>query len=168
MSEQPIQAMPDDEGLLAQAALLAGAVVAVIRHSGRHGTQQEFVALITGLEAAQRQYPNNELVQRTLTDDVRTRANQYARDYATPPSKKDAQDFKLSAVNRAGQAADWLAQNAPADAAHEWKHAVLAMCKTVAEAGKESGFFGMGVEPVDEFETGVIAELRRALRYESA
>lgn len=168
MAGQSTQAIPDDNGLLARAALLAGALVAVIRHSGRHGTQREFDALVMGLDAAKTQYPGNELVQRTLTNDVRDRANQYAREYATAPSQKDAQDFKLSALNRAGQAADWLDQNAPAEVAREWKQAVLAMCQTVAEAGKEKGFFGIGVDPVDEFETGVIEELRRALRYADA
>ncbi len=163
----PAGSIPDDDGLLSQAALLAGATVAVIRHSGEHGTQQEFVALITGLEAAQTKYPHNELLQRTLNAQVRERADDYARTYATPPSQRDAQDFKMSALNRAAQAADWLEENAPADVAAEWKHAVLAMCRTVAEAGKESGVLGIGGDSVDDFEAGVLGELRRALRYDA-
>ncbi len=42
----------DDGGLLAQAAALAGATVAIVKHSGKQGTQQEFTALVDALAAA--------------------------------------------------------------------------------------------------------------------
>jgi hypothetical protein len=52
-----------DGGLLAQAAALAGGTVAIVKHSGRRGTHQEFTALVQGLEEAALEYPDNVYVQ---------------------------------------------------------------------------------------------------------
>jgi hypothetical protein len=154
----------EDNTLLAQAAALAGATVAIIKHSGRRGTYKEFDALVAGLEEAARRYPANPLVQALLTPATRNQIAGFAREYADVPKKTTVQDFKMAALNRCAQAADWLDQHAVPAQAVEVKQCILTVCRQVAAESSEGGFLGFGGVQVDALEEGVILEIARALR----
>jgi hypothetical protein len=151
-------------GVLAQAAALAGGAVAIARHSGRHGTHMEFAAIAAGLEAATAQYPANRLVRALLTPESRRQISDMAHQFEVAPKQSVAQDFKMAALNRCAQAADWLDANASPQEAAEVKDSILAMCRQVAEESKEGDWLGFGGTRVDVHETGVIQEIARALR----
>ena len=153
-----------DGGLLAQAATLAGATVAIVKHSGRRGTYQEFAALVAGLEEAAAQYPGNIYVQALLTPATREQIAGFARQYDDVPKQTTVNDFKMAALNRCGQAAEWMAANVPPPAAAEVKTSILAMCRRVAAESKEGGPFNFGASNIDAFEESVIEEIARALR----
>jgi hypothetical protein len=164
-SSKPSSAQPSEEtALLAQAAALAGATVAIIKHSGRRGTHKEFDALVAGLEEAARRYPANPLVQGLLTPATRRQIDGFAQEYADVPKKTTVQDFKMAALNRCAQAADWLDQHAVPAQAAEVKQSIVAVCRLVAEESSEGGFLGFGGVQVDALEEGVILEIARALR----
>src|SRR5690606_25241026 len=95
----------DDGGLIAQAAALAGATVAIVQHSGRRGTHQEFAALAQGLEQAMEQFPNNPYVQVLLTAETRQQIDGFASEYEDVPKQTTVNDFKMAALNRCAQAA---------------------------------------------------------------
>jgi len=152
---------PDDLALLWRAAVMAGATVAISRYSGRGGTNNEFQAIVSGLEAAAQQHPANPLVQALLTSDSRAYAASLARQFQTDIRQTTFQDIKLAALNRCAQAAELLDQKAPADQGLEVKQSILSMCRAVAHASKEGGWHSGN--PVDVKEEGVIEELERAL-----
>lgn len=149
----------EDDGLLAQAAALAGATVAIVKHSGRSGTHQEFEALVSALEEAGVEYPENLYVQSLLTPATREQIANFAQAYDEVPKQTDVNDFKMAALNRCGQAAEWLAANVPSEAAVEVKAAILAACRAVAAQSNE----GEEIENFDPFEQSVIDEISRAL-----
>lgn len=153
-----------DGGLLAQAAALAGATVAIVKHSGQRGTHQEFAALVKGLEEAAHRYPHNIYVQALLTADTRAQIASFSKRYDQAPRQTVVNDFKMAALNRCAQAEEWMAANVPAPAAAEVKASILATCRRVAAESKEGGTFNFGVSNVDAFEEGVIGEIARALR----
>jgi hypothetical protein len=153
----------EDGGLLAQAAALAGATVAIVKHSGRRGTHQEFASLVQGLEDAAVEYPENVYVQVLLTAETRRQIAGFAQTYADVPKQSAVNDFKMAALNRCAQAAEWLEANAPANAAAEVKEVILAVCRRVAAESSEGGLLGFGAEKVDPFEQSVIDEIGRAL-----
>jgi outer membrane protein OmpA-like peptidoglycan-associated protein len=154
----------DDGGLLAQAAALAGAVVAIAKHSGRRGTQQEFDALVAGLEEVAVDYPDNPYVQRLLTAATREQITGFAKQYREAPTQKDVNDFKLAALNRCGQAAEWLQANVNAQDAAEVKASILTACRRVAGESNEGGLFDFAADNVDATEQNVLDEVARALR----
>lgn len=153
-----------DEGLLAQAAALAGATVAIVKHSGRSGTRQEFAALVKALEDAAVEYPENVYVAALLTPATRQQIDGFASTYDEVPKQTTVNDFKMAALNRCGQAADWLDANVPPAAAAEVKASILTACRRVAEESKEGGVFDFGGSNVDALEESVSAEVARALR----
>jgi hypothetical protein len=153
-----------DNGLLAQAAVLAGATVAVIKHSGRRGTYKEFDALVQGLEDAAARYPANRLVQGLLTPATRSQIRGFAERFSDVPKKTTVQDFKMSALNRCAQAADWLDQHSKPQEAAEVKESIMITCRRVAEGSTEGGFMGFGGVQVDALEEGVMQEIARSLR----
>ena len=155
--------LQDDNGLLAQAAALAGAMVAIVRHSGRRGTHQEFTALVEALEAVMLEYPNNPYVQNLLTAATREQIAGFARRYDEVPKQSEVQDFKMSALNRCAQAATWLAQHVTPQQAAEVKASILLACRRVAEESREGGFMSFG-STVDEAEQHVMDEITRALQ----
>jgi hypothetical protein len=159
-----MQAEISDGGLLAQAAALAGAMVAIVKHSGRWGTHQEFAALVTALEEAIAQYPKNPYVQSLLTSATREQIAGFAQQYDEVPKQTSVNDFKMAALNRCAQAAEWLAANVPPQAAAEVKASILAACRRVAAESKEGGLFNFAASNVDAFEQSVIDEIARALR----
>jgi hypothetical protein len=153
-----------DGGLLAQAAALAGATVAIVKHSGRRGTHQEFSALVKGLEEAAAHYRNNIYVQSLLTPDTRKQIAAFAERYDEVPKQTVVNDFKMAALNRCAQAADWMDAHVPPPAAGEVKSSILVVCRRVAAESKEGGPFNFVASNVDAFEESVIGEIARALR----
>jgi hypothetical protein len=153
----------DDGGLIAQAAALAGATVAIVQHSGRRGTHQEFAALAQGLEQAMEQFPNNPYVQVLLTAETRQQIDGFASEYEDVPKQTTVNDFKMAALNRCAQAAEWLAAHASRAEAAEVKQCILAVCRSVAAESKEQGPLNVSTENVDPFEQSVIEEITRAL-----
>jgi hypothetical protein len=158
----------DDEGLLAQAAALAGSIVAIIKHSGARGTRQEFAALVSALEAAPARAPANPYLPLLLTAETRTQIAGFAQRYTDVPKQTEVNDFKLAALNRCGQAAEWLAAHVAPAQADEVKQAIVDACRQVAAESKEGGLLAFGVDPVDAFEASVIEEIGRALRWADA
>ena len=154
----------DDNGLLAQAAALAGAVVAVAKHSGRWGTRQEFAALVAGLEDAAAEYPDNPYVQRLLTPATREQIAGFAERYGTPLRQSEVNDSKMAALNRCAQAAEWLEANVSSQDGAEAKASILNACRRVASESKEGGFFTFAASNVDVIEQSVLDEIARALR----
>lgn len=156
-----------DDGLLAQAAALAGAFVAIVQHSGRQGTHEEFDALVRGLEDAGVEYPENLYVQALLTPTTREQIAGFAQQYDEVPSHTALNDLKMSALNRCAQAAEWLAANAPPEDAAEVKASILAACRLVAAASQEENTMSSGPNPaegkVDDFEVSAIEQVSRAL-----
>ena len=157
-----------DNGLLAQAATLAGATVAIVKHSGTSGTHKEFEALLKGLEAAASNYPHNPYIQSFVAARSRQQIAGFSQQYDHVPKQTEVNDFKMVALNRCGQAADWLAANVPAATAEEVKSSILAVCLRVAAESKEGGFFNFNADNVDPFEESVIDEIARALRAEKS
>jgi hypothetical protein len=157
--------IPDiqDDGLLAQAAALAGATVAVVKHSGRRGTHEEFVALVMALEEARVEYPENPYVQALLTPETRQQIAGFAEQYAEVPKQTEVNDFKMAALNRCGQAAEWLEANASPKEAAEVKTSIIAACRRVASESKEGGPFNFTADNIDSFEVSAIEEVVRAL-----
>lgn len=155
-----------DNGLLAQAATLAGATVAIVKHSGKSGTHKEFDALLKGLEAATSNYPNNPYIQSFLTTGTRQQIAGFSHQFEQVPKQTTVNDFKMSALNRCGQAADWMKANVPPATADEVKSSILAICLRVAAESKEGGFFNFSADNVDPFEESVIDEIARALGVE--
>src|SRR6187200_132248 len=94
-----------DKGLLAQAAALAGATVAIIKHSGSSGTHKEFAVLVKNLESAAAKYPNNPYVQVLLTPATRQQIAGFSSEFENAPKQSTLNDFKMSALNRCAQAA---------------------------------------------------------------
>jgi hypothetical protein len=158
----------DDGGLLAQAAALAGATVAIVKHSGSLGTRREFAALTRELEAASARFPENPYSSQLLTAATRDQIDGFARRYTEVPKQTEVNDFKMAALNRCGQAAEWLAEHVAPDLAEEVKQAVVEACRAVAAESKEGGLFAFGVEPVDATESRVIEEIARAFRWNGA
>lgn len=158
-----MQADIQDDGLLAQAATLAGATVAIVKHSGRRGTQQEFAALVTALEEARVEYPDNPYVQILLTPETREQIAGFAERYVKVPKQTEVNDFKLAALNRCGQAAEWLAKHAPPEAADEVKACIVAVCRSVAAESKEGGPFNLVADNIDTAELNAIEEVVRSL-----
>jgi hypothetical protein len=152
-----------DDGLLAQAAALAGAFVAIVQHSGRRGTHEEFEALVRGLEDAGVEYPENLYVQALLTPATREQIAGFAQEFDEVPSQTIFNDFKMAALNRCAQAAEWLAANATPDAAAEVKASIVAACHLVAAASKEEGPMNSAPGNVDDFELSAIDQVSRAL-----
>lgn len=152
-----------DEGLLAQAAALAGATVAIVKHSGRRGTRQEFEELLLALEAAKAEHPDNPYLQAIINDDTRAQINDFAEIYTEVPKQSEVNDFKLAALNRCGQAAEWLSANASPEAAAEVKHSIIEACRRVAGASKESGLLNLTADNIDALEVSTIEEVVRAL-----
>ena len=161
-----MQAEMQDGGLLAQAAALAGATVAIVKHSGRRGTQQEFAALVAALKEAAIEYPGNPYVQVLLTSETRALIAGFAERYVEVPKQNEINDFKLAALNRCGQAAEWLAQQVSPEAAAEVKMSIIAACRSVATASKEGGPFNFVADKIDTAELNAIEEVVRALGME--
>ena len=88
----------DDNGLLAQSAALAGALVAIVRHSGRRGTHQEFAVLVTGLEEIAVEYPDNPYVQRLLTPATREQIAGFTKQYDEVPKQSEVNDFNIDYI----------------------------------------------------------------------
>jgi hypothetical protein len=152
-----------DNGLLSQAATLAGATVAIVKHSGKSGTHKEFDALLKGLEAAASNYPHNPYIQSFLTPATRQQIAGFSHLYEEVPKQTTVNDFKMVALNRCGQAAEWMTANVPSATAEEVKSSILAICLRVAAESKEGGFFNFSSDNVDPFEESVIDEIARAL-----
>lgn len=152
-----------DDGLLAQAATLAGAFVAITEHSGQRGTHEEFDALVRGLEDAGVEYPENIYVQALLTPATREQIAGFAQQYDEAPAQTTYNDFKMAALNRCAQAAEWLAENVPPEAAAEVKASILAACHLVAAASKEEGPLHTSPDNVDDVELSAIDQVSRAL-----
>jgi hypothetical protein len=155
-----------DNGLLAQAATLAGATVAIVKHSGKRGTHMEFDALLRGMEAATSNYPNNPYIQSFVTPATRQQIAGFSKQFDDVPKQTAVNDFKMAALNRCGQAAEWMAANVSPATAEEVKSSILAICMRVAAESKEGGFFNFNADHVDPFEASVIDEIARALRAE--
>jgi len=152
-----------DKGLLAQAAALAGATVAIIKHSGSSGTHKEFAALVKNLEAAASKFPNNPYVQALLTPATRQQIAGFSNEFENAPKQSTLNDFKMSALNRCAQAAKWLSEHASPEEASQVKAVIIDTCQRVAAEAKESGVFSLGGDNVNAFESSVIEELDRAL-----
>ncbi|MCC6453351.1 MAG: hypothetical protein IT328_00260 [Caldilineaceae bacterium] len=152
-----------DDGLLAEAAALAGAFVAIVQHSGRRGTHEEFETLVRGLEDAGVEYPENVYVQALLTPATRQQIADFAQEFEEAPAQSIFNDFKMAALNRCAQAAEWLAAHATPEAAAEVKASIVAVCRLVAAASKEEGAMNNAPGNVDDFEVSAIDQVSRAL-----
>jgi len=152
-----------DKGLLAQAAALAGAMVAIVKYSGNSGTHKEFEALVKGLEHAASQYPNNPYVHALLTPASRQQIARFSQEFEVVPKQTVVNDFKMSALNRCAQASAWLLANATPEVAEEVKTSILTTCQRVAGESKETGPYTTGPDNKDPFEQSVIDEINRAL-----
>ncbi len=165
MAQPPLT--PDEQNLIARAAILAAATVAISKYSGRGGQNKEFDAMLSTYQSAARQYPDNPVVQTLGLPIIEQEANRLKQQYQTDPKQSVYQEFKMVALNRCAQVASLLQDKAePADAAL-YKQIVLDACQIVATASSEGGFMGMGGTQVDAKESGVIGEVRRALRAEN-
>jgi hypothetical protein len=151
----------EELGLLARAAVLAGATVAIAKYSGGSGTQAEFQAILEGLKQATQQYPSNPLVQALLTDETRKEVEQIAPQFRTDPKQRTFEDFKFAALNRCSEAAELLARKAAPDQAAEVRQGILLMCRHVAEKSREGSRFGSGGTSIDPMEQAVIDQLER-------
>jgi hypothetical protein len=121
---------------------------------------------VKGLEDAAAEYPNNRYVRALLTPASREQIAGFAQQFDEVPKQSAVNDFKMAALNRCAQAAEWLAAHVPPDAAAEVKTSILATCRRVAAESKEGGFLNFAAENVDPFEQSVIAEIARALHAE--
>lgn len=153
-----------DDGLLAQAAVLAGSTVAIVKHSGPRGTRDEFFALVKGLEAVMVEHPDNMYVQALLTPTTREQIEGFVQYYQDEPRQTDIHDFKMAALNRCGQAAEWMAANIAPEVAAEVKASILAVCRRVAEESHEGGLLSMDAAEIDLPEQNVLNEIERALQ----
>jgi hypothetical protein len=153
----------EELSLLGRAAVLAGTVVALSKYSGSSGTEQEFRAIVEGLEQAVQRYPSNPLVAALLTPETRSQAAELAPYHRDAPTQRAFEDFRLSAMNRCTDAGDLLKRKATPDQASEVIGAIVAMCEYVAQRSKEGTTFGFGGTRVDARETATIEEIRRAL-----
>jgi len=152
-----------DNGLLAQAAALAGSMVAIVKHSGTGGTHKEFEALVKGLEQAASQHPNNPYVQSLLTPATRQQIARFSQEFEVAPKQSVVNDFKMSALNRCAQASAWLHAHVPTEAADEVKSTIIAVCHRVAGTSKETGPYTSSGGNENPFEQSVIDEIDRAL-----
>ncbi len=157
----------DDDGLLAQAAALAGTMVAIVRHSGRSGTRQEFDTLISGLEEVALEHPENVYVQRLLNAETRRQITDYAKLYDEVPKQNQVNDVKMAALNRCAQAAEWLDTNVSPEDAAIVKTSILTVCRQVATESSEEGAMsfsaGDAENNVDVAEQSALDEVARAL-----
>jgi hypothetical protein len=154
---------PDELGLLRKAAVLAGAVVAISKYSGSSGTDQEFRAIIEGLEQEVQRYPANPLVAALLTQETRSEVQGLAPYHRDAPTQRAFDDFRLSAMNRCTDAGELLKKKAAPEQAAEVIAAIVAMCGYVANRSKEGTVFGFGGTRVDARESAMVDEVRRAL-----
>jgi hypothetical protein len=152
---------PEELGLLARAAVLAGATVAIARYSGSSGTQAEFQAILEGLKQATQQYASNPLVQALLTDQTRKEVAELAPQFRADLKQRAFEDFKFAALNRCGEAAELLARKAAPEQAAEVKQGILLMCRHVAEKTREASRFGGASAPTDPMEQAVIDQIER-------
>lgn len=157
----------DDDGLLAQAAALAGSMVAVVRHSGRSGTHKEFDTLIAGLEEIALEYPENVYVQRLLNAETRRQITSFAQQYEEVPKQNQVNDFKMAALNRCAQAAEWLDANVSPESAAVVKTSILTVCRRVATESSEEGSMSFSAgdteNNIDVAEQSALDEIARAL-----
>jgi hypothetical protein len=166
MSESSQAFTSDELSLLGKAAVLAGAIVAIAKYSGSSGTQQEFRAIIDGLEQAVQRYPANPLVAALLTPETRAQVDGLAPYHLNEPTQRDFDDFRMSAVNRCTEAGELLKRKASPEQAAEVKAAIISMCEYVAQRSKEGTVLGFGGTRVDTRETAAIDYVRRALEGE--
>jgi hypothetical protein len=162
-TSQASEFTPEELSLLGRAAVLAGAVVALSKYSGSSGTENEFRAIIEGLEAAVQRYPTNPLVAGLLTPETRAQVEALAPYHRDAPTQRAFDDFRLSAMNRCTDAGELLKKKAAPEQAAEVVAAIVAMCEHVAQRSKEGTTFGFGGTRVDVRETATIDEVRRAL-----
>jgi hypothetical protein len=158
------QFTPADLTLLSRAAVMAGATVAISRYSGKSGTNSEFQAIVSGLESASRQHPDNPLVQALLTAEARLDIEGLARQFKNDVRQTTYQEYKMAALNRCAQAVELLDAQAPGQTGQQVRQAILDMCRQVAAVSKEGGW--MSSQAVDVREEGAIEEIARVLRIE--
>ena len=159
--DQPTPFTNDELSLLSRAAVMAGAMIAIARYSGRGGTRDEFQAILSGLEAAVRRYPDNPIVQSLLNPAARADVDRLARQLQGDLRQTTYLDYKMAALNRCAQAAELLDEKAPGQSGLEVRQAILEMCRQVAGASKEGGW--MSSQAVDVKEEGALEELGRVL-----
>lgn len=148
---------PDEQNVIARAAVLAAATVAISKYSGKGGQNREFDALLSEYAAAARQNPNSPLLQLLISPVVQTEVTQLKNQFQNDPKQSVYNEFKMVALNRCAQAASLLAAKAdPADVAL-YKQTIMETCKRVAQATSEGG------TQMDAKESAVIDQVRRAL-----
>ncbi|MCC7161224.1 MAG: hypothetical protein IT331_01915 [Anaerolineae bacterium] len=154
---------PDEQTVIARAAILAAATVAISKYSGKGGQNREFDAMLNEYTNVARQNPDSPLLQLLLLPIVPTEIAQLKRQFEQDPKQSVFNEFKMAALNRCAQAAALMdAQASPADAAL-FKKTVMDVCDRVAHATAEGSVMGLGGTSLDAKESAVIAQVRRAL-----
>jgi len=148
---------PDEQNVIARAAVLAAATVAISKYSGKGGQDREFDALLNEYAGAARQNPTSPLLQLLVSPVVQTEVAQLKSQFQSDPKQSVFNEFKMVALNRCAQAAALLQAKAdPADTAL-YKQTIMETCKRVATATAEGG------AQMDAKESAVIDQVRRAL-----
>jgi hypothetical protein len=150
--------------LLADAPLAAAAAVALVEDGGG---RREAAALIAGWREGGRMFANSALIATLIAEFDPEDREQPASDGDTVSLGQPSVDTIIDeAVALCGRAVQLLTARATLAETEEYKRFVMHIAQRVAQADNESGFLGLGGEPVSRAERGVLRELAMALGYQ--
>jgi hypothetical protein len=127
----------DEWQLLRSAPVLAGFAVIAADEHGPIGTLKEVVSLARGYTAAERQYPDNQLIQRVVQS--------LADEDGVADESAGPEEPLAAALASCRGVSDLLTLKATPQAAEQYKRWVLDVALRTARAAKEGGgLFGIG------------------------
>jgi len=160
----------DEWHLIAGTPSLIGAAMAGAASSGM-GTVKELMASVRSVFEGKQMYPDNDVIQ-AIVD--KSKSSEQAKESYTAYRDKTMQRIKDNKITNAvqvkelalsdlQQVIELLNKNEIESHIIEYKHWVLNIAQTVAEAAKEGGFLGFGGTRVSEEETIFLKELSQML-----
>jgi len=156
--------------LIAGTPSLIGSAMAGAASSGL-GTMKELMASMRSVIEGKTMYPDNEIIQaivakpedreQAMADFKKYRENAMARVKENNISKPS--EIKAMAMDDLNTVLDILGENEQAETLTEYKHWIMNIAQTVAEAAKEGSILGFGGVRVSEEEHAFLEELKQTM-----
>ncbi|MFC1465828.1 MAG: hypothetical protein ACFLMY_13385 [Candidatus Brachytrichaceae bacterium NZ_4S206] len=156
---------PEEINTLIRATVMAGMSVSASKSSGAMGTAAEFAAIARSFIEQIEAHTSHPVLGALANDEARTEISRLVQQFN--PETIKLQDIKPFAMRRCDELADILDAKCTPEESQTVKHAVLTVCRRVAEENREGGIFGIGGVRVSPEEEAVINEVARALRMEA-
>lgn len=153
---------------------LIGSAMAGAASSGL-GTMKELMASMRSVIEGKTMYPDNEVIQSIVAKpEDRQQAMDDFKNYREKAMERVKEnnitkpsEIKAMAMDDLNTVLDILGENETGEVLTEYKHWIMNIAQTVAEAAKEGGILGFGGVRVSEEEQAFLVELQEALAIES-